>query len=152
MSRKWRSSTKAGVLAGAICRTSGAWSSKETRSLDSLRKTLPGSGYDGILVIPEIKNLYANSYTVFYYSEKNPSLDIESQIKSKVAARIREYKIVSLNLREKQLEALESKVELDPDLIDQKMLRLRARSPGWWALSWAFPWASSCICRFLSAA
>lgn len=111
---------KAGVLAGGnMSNERNLVFTKETRSLDSLRKYFAGSGYDGILVIPEIKNLYANSYTVFYYSEKNPSLNTESQIKSKVAARIREYKIVSLNLEKKQLEALESKVELDPEPIDK---------------------------------
>lgn len=91
---------------------------REKRSVEELRAIFPETGYDGILLIPEIKNLYAKSYTVYYYSEGKPSPDIESKIKSKVADRIREYKIASLNLEKKQLEALDSRVELDPEPID----------------------------------
>lgn len=91
---------------------------REKRSVEELRAIFPQTGYDGILLIPEIKNLYAKSYTVYYYSEGKPSPDIESKIKSKVADRIREYKIASLNLEKKQLEALDSRVELDPEPID----------------------------------
>jgi ABC-2 type transport system permease protein len=110
---------EAGVLdEGNIANERNLIFTKETQSLEVLRVSFQETDYDGILFIPEIKNLYAKSYTVFYYSEKNPSLDIETQIKSKVANRIREYKIASLNLEKKQLEALESKVELDPEPID----------------------------------
>ncbi|MFZ2897294.1 MAG: ABC transporter permease [Saprospiraceae bacterium] len=91
---------------------------RETRTLEELRAIFPETGYDGILLIPEIKNLYAKSYTVFYYSEDKPSPDIESRIKGKVADRIRDYKIATLNLEKKQLEALDSRVELDPEPID----------------------------------
>ena len=111
---------EAGVLAeGNIANEQNLIFTKETRSLDELRENFDNTVYDGILLIPEIKNLYANSYTVYYYSEKNPSLDIETQIKSKVSNRIREYKIASLNLEKKQLEALDSRVELDPEPIDK---------------------------------
>lgn len=91
---------------------------REKRTVEELRAIFPETGYDGILLIPEIKNLYAKSYTVFYYSEDKPSPDIESRIKGKVADRIRDYKITSLNLEKKQLEALDSRVELDPEPID----------------------------------
>ena len=110
---------EAGVLAeGNIANERNLVFTKESRSLQELRADFNNTQYDGILLIPEIKNLYAKSYTVFYYSEKNPSLDIETQIKNKVSTRIREYKIASLNLEKKQLEALDSKVELDPEPID----------------------------------
>lgn len=108
-----------GILAGTnISNERNLIFTRETRSLEELRAIFPETGYDGILLIPEVKNLYAKSYTVYYYSEKNPSPDIDSQIKNKVAGRIRDYKIASLNLEKKQLEALESRVELDPEPID----------------------------------
>jgi ABC-2 type transport system permease protein len=108
-----------GVLAEAnISNERNLIFTRETRSIEELRAIFPETGYDGILLIPEIKNLYAKSYTVFYYSEDKPSPDIESRIKGKVADRIREYKIASLNLEKKQLEALDSRVELDPEPID----------------------------------
>lgn len=111
---------EAGVLSeGNISNEENLIFTKESRSLEELRSDFKNTQYDGILLIPEIKNLYAKSYTVYYYSEKNPSLDIETQIKNKVSSRIREYKIASLNLEKKQLEALDSKVELDPEPIDK---------------------------------
>lgn len=111
---------EAGVLSeGNISNEENLIFTKESRSLEELRADFKNTQYDGILLIPEIKNLYAKSYTVYYYSEKNPSLDIETQIKNKVSSRIREYKIASLNLEKKQLEALDSKVELDPEPIDK---------------------------------
>jgi len=111
---------EAGILAeGNISNERNLVFAKETRPLEELRENFETSGYDGILVVPEIKNLYAKSYTVFYYSKKNPSPDIETQIKVKMANRIREYKIAALNLEKKQLEALDSKVDLDPEPIDK---------------------------------
>lgn len=108
-----------GVLAEAnIANERNLIFTREKRTLEELRAIFPETGYDGILLIPEIKNLYAKSYTVFYYSEDKPSPDIESRIKGKVADRIRDYKITSLNLEKKQLEALDSRVELDPEPID----------------------------------
>jgi ABC-2 type transport system permease protein len=91
----------------------------EDQSLQELRANFDESDYDGILLIPPIKNLYAKSYTLYFYSEKNPSLDTEGQIKSQISRRIRDYKIDSLHLDRKQLEALESSVDLDPEPIDE---------------------------------
>lgn len=87
----------------------------EKRSLEELRSGFETSGYDGILQIPPIKNLYANSHTIFYYSPKNPSLDIESLIRERISSRIREFKIRELQLDKSQLEALNSRVSLDPE-------------------------------------
>ena len=111
---------EAGILTeGNIANEKSLVFTRETRSLEDLRENFKETGYDGILLIPEIKNLYAKSYTVYYYSEKNPSLDIEASIKSKVNARIRDYKIAELELDNRQLEALDSKVDLDPEPIDK---------------------------------
>lgn len=90
----------------------------ENRSLEELRANLKNTEYDGILLIPPINNLYAQTYTVYYYAEGNPSLDIESLIRQKIAYRVREYKIQSLSLEKKQLEALDTRVDLDPEPLD----------------------------------
>jgi ABC-2 type transport system permease protein len=89
----------------------------EDQSLDSLRTNFSKNDYDGILLIPPIKNLYAQSFTIFYYSDKNPSLDTETKLRSKVTQRVRDYKIKVLNLEQKELRALDSRVELDPEPI-----------------------------------
>jgi ABC-2 type transport system permease protein len=89
----------------------------EDQPLDSLRAHFDKNDYDGILLIPPIKNLYAQSFTIFFYSDKNPSLDTETKLRSKVAERVRDYKIKALNLEQKELRALDSRVELDPEPI-----------------------------------
>lgn len=89
------------------------------QSLEELRATFDESGFDGILVIPPIKNLYASSHTLYYYSEKNPTLSIETSIKSIINRRIRDYKIGALQIEERQLEALSTQVDLDPEPISE---------------------------------
>lgn len=91
----------------------------EKRSLKELRESFDELDYDGILLIPEIKNVYTNSYTVFYYAQQNPSPDISSKISDKLSERIRDYKIDVLELDKKSLEALNSKVEIDPEPIEE---------------------------------
>lgn len=91
----------------------------EKRSLKELRENFDELDYDGILLIPEIKNVYANSYTVFYYARQNPSPDISSKISGKLSERIRDYKIEVLELDKKSLDALNSKVEIDPEPIEE---------------------------------
>ncbi len=88
-------------------------------SLDDLKNRFDESGYNGILVVPPIKNIYAKRYTLYYYSDKNPTPDIESIIKQRINNRIREYKIEALNLDKTQLNALNSRVELDPEPITE---------------------------------
>jgi ABC-2 type transport system permease protein len=57
---------------------------RESRSLEDLRENYAELEYDGILRIPPITNLYAKSYTIYYYSEKTPTLEIETLINRKI--------------------------------------------------------------------
>ncbi|MCB0707239.1 MAG: ABC transporter permease [Saprospiraceae bacterium] len=91
----------------------------EEKSLEELRQNLESLEYDGILRIPPITNLYAKSYTIFYYSEKPPTLDVETLISSKINKRIEAYKIQELQLDVAQLEALDSKVSINPEPLDE---------------------------------
>ena len=91
----------------------------ERRTLEDLRNSFGENPYDAILDIPPIKNIYAKSYTIYYYSEKNPTLDIEALIKQKINSKIRDYKVQYLQIEEKALEALDSKVDLDPEPISK---------------------------------
>ncbi|MCB0641947.1 MAG: ABC transporter permease [Phaeodactylibacter sp.] len=90
----------------------------ERRTLEELRSNFADSPYDGILDIPPIKNIYAKSYTIYFYADKNPTLDIEALIKQKISSKVRDYKIRYLEIEEKALEALNSRIDLDPEPID----------------------------------
>ena len=87
--------------------------------LDVLRDNFDDFDYDGILVIPRVKDLMSKSYTVYYYSEKQPTLDIESLIRERVREGVKDYKIEALQLDPVQLEALDTKVSLEPEPIDE---------------------------------
>jgi ABC-2 type transport system permease protein len=82
--------------------------------LEVLRENFEEFDYDGILVIPKIQDLLSRNYNIFYYSDKQPSLDIESLIRERVREGLRDYKIEALQIDPKQLEALNIRVDLNP--------------------------------------
>ncbi|MCG8329273.1 MAG: ABC transporter permease [Chitinophagales bacterium] len=85
--------------------------------LETLRSSFDELDYNGILVIPPINEILSKSHTVYYYSNQSPSLDLESLIKSRIRERIRNYKIEALQLDRRQLDALATTIELDPEPI-----------------------------------
>ena len=85
--------------------------------LDAMKSQIDSLGYNGILVIPTIKDIYAEEYRIYYYSDEQPTLDIETLIRSRVRSSIRDYKIETLELDRKNLDALDVRVELDPEPI-----------------------------------
>jgi len=92
----------------------------EDRDLESLRRQFDELDYDGVLVIPEIKDLMSQKHTIYYYAQKQPTLDIESLIRSRVSDQLRDYKIEALQLDPKQLQALNTDVDLEPEPVDDE--------------------------------
>jgi len=88
--------------------------------LDQLRQRFDETEYDGILLIPAVEDILSQKHTVFYYSEKQPTLDIESLIRSRISERLRNYKIEELKLDPQQLQALDTEVDLEPEPIDDE--------------------------------
>lgn len=86
--------------------------------LATMRKDFENYDYDGILLLPQVKNLFEKSYTAYYYSPQQPTLDVETLISNRVSSSLRDYKIEGLKLERKQLEALDTKIDLDPEPID----------------------------------
>lgn len=87
--------------------------------LETLRSNFDSLDYDGILLIPPVKDLFDKNFTVYYYSDNQPTLDIESLIKQRISENLREYKIGKLELERKQLEALNTRIELEPEPIEE---------------------------------
>lgn len=88
-------------------------------SIEELKPQFDSLPYNGILVIPKITNLYADEYRIYYYSNEQPTLDIETAIRSRVRRSIRDYKIEELKLDRKNLDALDISVTLDPEPIKE---------------------------------
>lgn len=99
-------------------------------SLTSLKDNFKENKYDAIMVIPEIKNIKDTRQTVFYYSEDNLGLDLRMKIENKLRKGIRKYKIATLNLDNEQLKALETKVTINPEPIDDTKADVSALAAG----------------------
>ena len=85
--------------------------------LATLKEHFDALDYNGILVIPPLKDLLSKKHTIYYYSDEQLSLDIEMLLRSRIAQNIRDYKIDQLQLEREQLAALDTKVELEPEPI-----------------------------------
>lgn len=109
---------KGNMLDKKISDTKNLYFRFPNKSLEELKKEVEAEKYDGVLLIPEIKDIYLKDQTVYYYSEKPPSPDIERFIERKIEKSIREYKIATLNFEEKQVEALTTNVSVDPEPLD----------------------------------
>ncbi len=91
---------------------------KTKKDLESIKGDIKEGTYDGALVIPELKNVNTKSHTIFYYAEDQLSIEVADKIEDKVQAVVRDYKIEQLNLDKKELEALQTKIKLDPEPLD----------------------------------
>ncbi len=89
----------------------------EDRELDALRRDFDNTSYDGIIVIPSLKNITFKNYTIDYYSDDQLGLDIKISIEQKISNKIREYKIEQLKLDKNELESLKTSVSLNPEPI-----------------------------------
>ena len=87
-------------------------------SFEEIRDNFDTAGYDGILVIPKLKDLSYNKHTVYYYANDQMSLEVKTNIESKLSAIIRDYKIDSFGLNKKELESLKTRVSIDPQPIN----------------------------------
>ena len=106
------------ILEQKISDTKNLYFQFPNKPLDDLKEQVKEGNFDGVLVIPEIKDIYLTDQTVYYYSEKPPSPDIERFIEKRIEKSIKEYKIAALNLEEKQIEALRANVSVDPEPLD----------------------------------
>ena len=106
---------KSGVLEGALRDEKNVFFKFTDLDLDFLRNHLDSLSFDAILEVPPLEDVMRSNYTIYYYAEDAPSLDIELLIKDRVREAVRDFKIKALNLEPKQLEALNTRIEIDPE-------------------------------------
>ena len=92
---------------------------KTTKPIDEVKSLIKEGKYDGALVIPEIKNMNANDHTIYYYAEDQLSIEVANRIEDNVESVIRDFKITALSLDKQQVDALNTKVKLDPEPLDE---------------------------------
>ncbi|MDX1666442.1 MAG: ABC transporter permease [Saprospiraceae bacterium] len=110
---------KGEVLKGVIKDAQGLYFKFVDDDLVSLRENFEQTDYDGILLIPEIKDILDTRLTIYYYSDQQPSLEIQSVIERRIADALRDYKIEALKLQKKELAALDTQIELEPEPISE---------------------------------
>lgn len=82
--------------------------------LDTL-KAMTGRGlYDGILEIPPLPDIRTKRHTVRLYSDDQLGIDAQMTIEEAVGDRLREHKIATLQIDPQALEALDTRVSLEP--------------------------------------
>jgi len=91
----------------------------ENRDLKTLKDNFENIDYDGILVIPALRNVSIKQHTIFYYSNKQLGLDIKTSIENKIGKSVRDYKIAALGLDKNELESLKTRISLNPEPIDE---------------------------------
>lgn len=89
----------------------------EDRELEDMRLNFDDTSYDGIIVIPSLKNITYKNYTIDYYSDDQLGLDVKISIEQKISNKIREYKIEQLKLDKNELESLKTSVSINPEPI-----------------------------------
>lgn len=110
---------KTKVLQGALKDEKNLFFKFTDLELDFLRTNLDSLGFDAVLEVPPIEDVMSNRYTLYYYAEDAPTLDIEVLIKDRVREAVREYKLEALNLERRQLEALDTRIEIDPEPLEE---------------------------------
>jgi len=82
-------------------------------SLDDLKKTYQGKGYNGVLYLPKVKNLKQTEVRVKYYSEDQISITTKEFIQRELADKIREIKIDSSQINRAVLESFNTDIALE---------------------------------------
>ncbi|MCB0661417.1 MAG: ABC transporter permease [Saprospiraceae bacterium] len=103
------------ILEKKISDTKNLYFQFPNKDLQTLKTAVENGEFDGILVIPKLSDLYVKDQTVYYYSHKPPSVEIESVIEKRIERSIRDYKIASLALDKTEIDALNTNVSIDPE-------------------------------------
>jgi ABC-2 type transport system permease protein len=88
-------------------------------SIDSLKKKVSAEVYNGILEIPNIKDINTKEMSLSYYSDDVLGLETTENIEDKIADAVKSYKIDSLKLDRTSLDALKMKISIDPEPIKE---------------------------------
>ncbi len=90
------------------------------KTLEQLKAEVSGKQLDGVLRIPPLGNFQQKDHTVYYYSDEKLAPEKSDLIEKRIASKIKEYKMDSLNLDAAQLKLLDSEVSIDPESISGK--------------------------------
>lgn len=85
--------------------------------LEELRDRAAGE-YDGILYVPPMETLDHSEFKVSYYTNKNLNIEKLDNLKAILRREIRNHKLMMLNISQKQLDQLETRVVVSSEAMD----------------------------------
>jgi ABC-2 type transport system permease protein len=82
------------------------------------KKAVIAKKYNGVLVVPKITDVTKKNFTLKYYSDEKLGNDMSNDIENKIEDFIKDYKVNTLALDTAKIQALKTRVEIDPDPIE----------------------------------
>ena len=105
---------------GNFAQTKSLHFTKSKKDLEDLKKLALDNKYDGILVLPELKNIKEKTAALTYYSESQLALDARMDIERSARRFVRNHKIVASGIDESLINSLDTKVRFEPKSIIPK--------------------------------
>lgn len=109
---------ESGILTQAPTNQKNIHFSLTTEGLGEAKKQVIAKRYNGVLVIPKITDATKKDFTLKYYSDEKLGNDMSSDIENKIEDFIKSYKVTTLGLDTAKINALKTRVEIDPDPIE----------------------------------
>jgi ABC-2 type transport system permease protein len=101
-------------------------------SVDALKTKYKDKSFYGILEVAPLKDSTSTEYNAMWYSDDQLALDETSAISKSIENKIRDYKLLKLNIDQKALDHLETDVTLEPHSIleDKKVSSITSMVSG----------------------
>ena len=113
---------EAGVFEGLGIKDEGnVYVDKQSKPLDSLKSDVRSGLYDGVVYIEPIRDLYSKEIEVQYFTSEGLTLDVEKAMRDRLREAIRDYKIATLGLDARSLDALKFDTEIKSVPLDESV-------------------------------
>ena len=109
---------ESGILTKAPANQKNIHFALVTEGLEKAKKEVVDKKYSGVLVIPKINDVTKTRFTIKYYSDEKIGNDMTDDIEGKIEDFIRDYKVNTLSLDTAKIQALSTRIEIDPDPIE----------------------------------
>jgi ABC-2 type transport system permease protein len=73
--------------------------------------------YDGVVLVPEMKNAKDTRFTVLYFSDDKLTPEHEQKISRRLEKSVRDYKITALGIDPESLKGIDVDIKIDPETI-----------------------------------
>ena len=110
-----------GLFSGGIADEDNIFFKQLNVDLETLKDNFSKFDYHGILVTPAPGTVQQQKYAAQYYTDQKLTLDIEPILVDRLKTALRKHKVAELELDERTLKALNSKVDIRPKPISPEV-------------------------------